>query len=37
VQETTPRPARTAGEIVKDEDGLSARALAEFLVSKKFI
>ncbi|CAI9404764.1 Electron transfer flavoprotein subunit beta [Nocardioides sp. T2.26MG-1] len=37
VQETTARPPRTAGEIVKDEDGSGATALAEFLASKKFI
>ena len=37
VEETTARPPRTAGEIVKDEDGSGAKALAEFLASKKFI
>ncbi len=37
VQETTPRPPREAGEIVKDEDGSGAQALADFLASKKFI
>ncbi|MET0843960.1 MAG: electron transfer flavoprotein subunit beta/FixA family protein [Mycetocola sp.] len=37
VEETTARPPRTAGEIVKDEDGSGAKALTEFLVSKKFI
>ena len=37
VDETTPRPPRTAGEIVKDEDGSGAKALADFLASKKFI
>src|SRR3954447_22641785 len=37
VDETTPRPPRTAGEIVKDEDGSGASALTEFLASKKFI
>jgi electron transfer flavoprotein beta subunit len=37
VTETTERPPRTAGEIVKDEDGSGAAALAEFLASKKFI
>src|SRR3954467_7553584 len=37
VDETTPRPPRTAGEIVKDEDGSGATALTEFLASKKFI
>ena len=35
---TPPRARRaTAGEIVKDEDGSGAKALAEFLASKKFI
>ena len=33
----TARPPRTAGEIVKDEDGSGAKALAEFLAAKKFI
>ncbi len=37
VAETTARPPRTAGEIVKDEDGSGATALTEFLASKKFI
>ena len=37
VSDTTERPARTAGEIVKDEDGSGASALTEFLASKKFI
>ena len=37
VEETTARPPRTAGEIVTDEDGSGAVALAEFLASKKFI
>jgi len=37
VEETAARPPRTAGEIVKDEDGSGAAALAEFLASKKFI
>jgi electron transfer flavoprotein beta subunit len=37
VLETTERPPRTAGEIVTDEDGSGAAALAEFLASKKFI
>lgn len=37
VTEATARPPRTAGEIVKDEDGSGAKALAEFLASKKFI
>ena len=37
VEETTERPPRSAGEIVTDEDGSGATALAEFLASKKFI
>ena len=37
VTETTERPPRSAGEIVKDEDGSGATALTEFLASKKFI
>ena len=37
VEDTTARPPRTAGEIVKDEDGSGATALTEFLASKKFI
>ncbi|WP_141012929.1 electron transfer flavoprotein subunit beta/FixA family protein [Nocardioides sambongensis] len=37
VEETAARPPRTAGEIVKDEDGSGAGALVEFLASKKFI
>ncbi len=37
VEETSARPPRTAGEIVKDEDGSGATALVDFLVSKKFI
>ena len=37
VEETTARPPRTAGEIVTDEDGSGATALADFLASKKFI
>jgi electron transfer flavoprotein beta subunit len=37
VADTTERPPRSAGEIVKDEDGSGASALAEFLASKKFI
>lgn len=37
VEDTTARPPRTAGEIVTDEDGSGATALAEFLASKKFI
>ena len=37
VEDTTARPPRTAGEIVTDENGSGATALAEFLASKKFI
>jgi electron transfer flavoprotein beta subunit len=37
VAETTERPPRTQGEIVTDEDGSGAVALAGFLASKKFI
>ena len=37
VEETSARPPRTQGEIVTDEDGAGAKALAEFLASKKFI
>jgi electron transfer flavoprotein beta subunit len=37
VEDTTPRPPRTTGEIVADEDGSGAKALVEFLASKKFI
>jgi electron transfer flavoprotein beta subunit len=37
VTETAARPPRTQGEIVTDEDGSGAKALAEFLASKKFI
>ena len=37
VAETTARPPREAGEIVKDEDGSGAKALADFLASQKFI
>ncbi|GAA1520956.1 electron transfer flavoprotein subunit beta/FixA family protein [Nocardioides humi] len=37
VESVTARPPRTAGEIVKDEDGSGATALVEFLASKKFI
>ena len=37
VEETTARPPREAGEIVKDEEGSGAKALAEFLAAKKFI
>ena len=37
VDDTTARPPREAGEIVKDEDGTGAKALADFLAAKKFI
>jgi electron transfer flavoprotein beta subunit len=37
VEDTTVRPPREAGEIVKDEDGTGAKALADFLASQKFI
>jgi electron transfer flavoprotein beta subunit len=37
VEETTARPPRSAGEIVTDEGGSGAKALAEFLAAKKFI
>jgi len=37
VESTEARPPRTAGEIVKDEDGSGATALVGFLASKKFI
>jgi electron transfer flavoprotein beta subunit len=37
VGETTARPPREAGEIVKDEEGSGAKALADFLAAKKFI
>jgi electron transfer flavoprotein beta subunit len=37
VEDTAARPPRTQGEIVNDEDGSGAKALTEFLASKKFI
>ena len=37
VEDTTERPPRSAGEIVTDEDGSGAKALVDFLASKKFI
>jgi electron transfer flavoprotein beta subunit len=37
VAQTTARPPREAGEIVKDEEGSGAKALADFLAAKKFI
>jgi electron transfer flavoprotein beta subunit len=37
VIEATARPPREAGTVITDEDGSGATALAEFLVTKKFI
>ncbi len=37
VEDTTARPPRSAGEVVPDEDGAGAQALADFLAAKKFI
>src|SRR3954470_3397583 len=37
VENTEARPPRTAGEIVTDEEGSGAKALADFLAAKKFI
>ncbi|GAB3998283.1 electron transfer flavoprotein subunit beta/FixA family protein [Nocardioides marmoraquaticus] len=37
VNDTEARPPRTAGEVVTDEDGSGAKALVDFLASKKFI
>ena len=37
VEGTEPRPPRTVGQVVTDEDGSGATALVEFLASKKFI
>jgi len=37
VEATEARPPRSQGEIVTDEDGSGAKALVEFLASKKFI
>jgi electron transfer flavoprotein beta subunit len=37
VEGVEARPPRTAGEIVTDEGGSGAKALADFLASKKFI
>jgi electron transfer flavoprotein beta subunit len=37
VEDTTARPPREAGEIVKEEEGSGAKALADFLAAKKFI
>jgi electron transfer flavoprotein beta subunit len=37
VTSTEARPPRTKGEVVTDEDGSGAKALVDFLASKKFI
>ena len=37
VEDTEERPPRTQGEVVTDEDGSGAKALVEFLASRKFI
>jgi electron transfer flavoprotein beta subunit len=37
VEGTTARPPREAGEIVRDEGGTGAKALADFLAANKFI
>jgi len=37
VEDTEERPPRSQGEIVTDEDGSGAKALVDFLASKKFI
>ncbi len=37
VESAEARPPRTAGEVVQDEGGAGAKALADFLASKKFI
>jgi electron transfer flavoprotein beta subunit len=37
VEDTTARPPREAGEIVRDEGGTGAKALADFLAAQKFI
>ena len=37
VESTEARPPRSQGEIVTDEDGSGAKALVDFLASKKFI
>ena len=36
-ESTEARPPRSQGEIVTDEDGSGAKALVDFLASKKFI
>jgi electron transfer flavoprotein beta subunit len=37
VEAITPRPPRSAGTVVPDEDGSGADALVEFLAGQKFI
>ena len=37
VEDTEERPPRTQGEVVTDEEGSGAKALVDFLASKKFI
>ncbi len=37
VAETTPRPPKTAGTVVSDDDGAGSAALVEFLAAGKFI
>ena len=37
VEATEPRPPRTAGEIVTDDGGVGAKALVDFLASKRFV
>ena len=37
VLETTPRPAKQAGRVVRDEDGAGAVALVDFLVTGKYV
>jgi electron transfer flavoprotein beta subunit len=37
VESTEARPPRSKGEVVTDEDGAGAKALVDFLASKKFI
>jgi electron transfer flavoprotein beta subunit len=37
VLEATPRPAKQAGRVVRDEDGAGAAALVDFLVTGKYV
>jgi electron transfer flavoprotein beta subunit len=37
VEQTTPRPPRSAGTVVADEDGSGVTALSDFLAAQKFI